>query len=430
MNASLAAEQALIGALMLGSGGVDRVIGELDVDQLEVPAHGEVLRSIYALHAEGHTTDAVTVAEHLEHRQKLASAGGLSYLVDLCNNAPGVGSIASHLKVVQKAHRRQSARKIGERLVAAAMNDDGAPQHAALALARLDEGPSSGDEVSMPHAARCAYQAIELAYQHRGELQGVTSGISQLDQVIGGWQGGDLVVVQARPAMGKTALLLAFADAAAGKGIPVGIVSAEQPTLQLTQRLLSMRSRIPLWVMRSGDLTDTDWRVVAEATGFIRALPIHFLDMSSPTIERVARQCRRWARMGAKVAFVDYLQRLSADAESRREEVSRIARGLKTAARDSGMCVVALAQSVRDVDTRLKNKRPGLGDIAESSDCEREADIVISLYRDDAARPDATDVRRGEAELIVVKNRHGPTGTISVDFDAECVRFSDRCHRT
>lgn len=409
------AEQALLGALMLDPECIDEC--DLRVEHFGQAAHQSLYRCILHVRQTG-PVDAITVQEYAISAGE--ETGGLGYLVQMCQSSSGRYGLAGYVRIIRDAYKRRMASTIARRMLSEIGHQD-AISSAVSALIGLDTEHEMA-EVGMREAMSASFRELEAAFQRQGELPGVTTGFSKLDGVTGGWQAGDLAIIQARPSMGKTALMLSMASAAAKTGCHVGIVSGEQPASQLSARILSMGSGIPLQAIRSADLDDSGWGRITETMRRVVDLPITMFDRSAPTLEEVASQCRRWSRSGVRAVFVDYLQRMVCDAPTRREEVSKIARGLKTIARDCNIAIIALAQSTRDVDNRT-NKRPGLADIAESADCEREADSVISLYRDDVYDQDSRDA--GRAELVVVKNRHGAVGVVNVAFVAASVRFAE-----
>jgi replicative DNA helicase len=244
-----------------------------------------------------------------------------------------------------------------------------------------------------------------------------------LDSHLGGWQDGDLTVIGARPAMGKTALLLHFAAAA---GVSVGLVSAEQPAFQIAQRHAASLGRVSLADLRRGRIGDQEQGLLVEAIRKINRMNYRIYDRSSPHIADVERMARRWKQKhGMEILLVDYIQRIRGDGDKKHERVGDVVQRLKTLARDLDVPVVALSQVGRQVESRT-NRRPGMGDLSDSSEIEKEADAVITLYRDEVYNPESKD--KGTAELYIAKNRHGYTGTVRVQWAGVWVRFADLAH--
>ena len=413
------AEQALLGLILLAPEELDNC--DLRPEHFCTVQHQQIYHWSLEVRMSGTPVDVITVAEAAERGGDLPVIGGLPYLTELASSGPVRKGVSGWVRIIRDAAKSRLAVDIATKLQVDIQEPD-AIAAAITALMGLDRDQEAW-ELSIRDGLTAAYRDLESAYNLQGKIPGVTTGFKKLDAATGGWLPGDLTIIQARPAMGKTALMLAMAKAAADSGAPIGIISGEQPAAQLSARLLSMGSGVALHSIRAGQLDDDEWSRITSSMRRTVDLPVRIYDRSAPSLETVASQVRKWARSGARVVFVDYLQRMTyPQAPNRREEVSAIARGLKTLARDTNVAVVALAQSVRDVDTR-GNKRPTLADIAESSDCEREADHVLSLYRDEIAERDSRDT--GTAELIMLKNRHGDTGVIKVAFVGRCVRFAD-----
>lgn len=273
------------------------------------------------------------------------------------------------------------------------------------------------------------YQAVERLddiFHREGALPGVTSGLGDLDKLLGGFQKSDLYIIGARPSIGKTALLVNLALSA---GIPCGIISAEQPSIQMAMRMLSVQGRISASKIRSADLEEEDWRAMTVTAGELNDKVIRLNDQPSPTIAEVARQARAWVHQySIEALYVDYAQRLSPMDKKlpRHEQVAQVVMGLKELARELDIPVVALAQVNRNVEAR-SDKRPGLADLKDSGAIEQEADNVMSLYRDEVYNKDSPD--KGIAEIEIMKNRHGPTGHVKVVWRGEYMRFENYAHR-
>lgn len=413
MNTIEIAEQAVIAAAMLVP---DRVLHVVDIE----PQHfadewlGRVWGRIQTLSRGGKEINPISVAEQAQREGAKESEIGLDFMVRLVDDCPGAAGVKSYADAIRSAWRDREARKIAATMVADLGGEGDAVGTAITALMGLDRDEGAF-ELDSKAALQAAYREIETAFAANGALIGVPTGFKKLDETLGGFHRGDLIFVQARPAMGKTALMLAF-DRAAGKaGFCTGVVSAEQPASQLAMRQIAIESGVPLQAMRAATMDDDEWGRVTTAMQRASQRSGRIYDRSAPSLNAIAAQARKWVhRDGVRILFVDYLQRLTCQAQSRREEVSQLARGLKTLARDLNVPVVALAQSVRDVDNR-QNKMPQLADIAESADCEREADVVIGLHKNDD----------GTADLGITKNRHGPCGQMKIAFLARSLRFGD-----
>lgn len=383
-------------------------------------ANADTLRAYRAMEAAGEAIDAMTLAEwrqrHGEDRQ--TAMHGASLVADYYlapANAP------AYARAVMQAWRMRQAAEIG-----LALQEAREPEEVDAAVTRLLELHAEDRRYEHTSAETMSAVQAELlqAVENRGRLPGVTTGLHDLDAKLGGLHASDLVVVGARAAMGKTAFLLNLVDAAATAGHVVGVISAEQPMAQMGQRLVGLRSGQSVASMRSGDLPEEAWPRITDAiTGIARA-PIWWMDRASPSAAEIARIARKWKlKHGLKVLFIDYIQRLSGgEGEKRHEKVGSNIRAIKNLARELEVPIVALSQVSRDVEKR-SNSVPRMGDLSDSSEIEKEADQVLMLYRPDYYDTNSPDA--GKLQVIVDKNRHGPTGSIWTAWDAQTMRVRD-----
>ena len=274
-------------------------------------------------------------------------------------------------------------------------------------------------------AIKGAWAQIDYAYEHKDELIGITSGFKRIDERFGGFHKGDLTFIGARPSMGKTAMMANMMLSAYEAGHNIGIISGEQPKEQIAQRGFSLGTQVPAELLRNGNLDEEHWPRLTAWIKSVKRDRIRIMDKPEPGIDEVIRTARQWKHEHKiQILFVDYLQRVRyRKAGNRIDEVSEVARGLKTLARELEIPVVALAQVKAEVDKRTTDKRPNLGDIANSDEATREADQIMFLYRDEVYNRDSQE--RGIAELNVEKNRHGPTGQFKLSFRADTMTFSD-----
>ena len=415
---SLWYEQAIIGGLFFNP---DRFYElRLTADQFAYQETRCIWRVIETLAAHGQPIDLITVGDQLEtigDEQPLRSALYLKQLMEL--NVSGA-NLPSYADILTRLYRDRQAKDIAKTLLTALEKEGGSPAITAAVSGLLGlYSEARRHEYHLPEAIKQAFEWIDQRADS-GAVK-ITTGLADLDVALGGWHPGDLVVIAARPAMGKTALALNFAYKA---GVPVGIISTEQPAQQLGLRFLAMQGRVPLQTMRSGTLRDDDYQRLSEAVGALHSLPIYIADHSAPNVAEIVSQGRKWrTQNGIDVLMVDYLQRIAVGGRGPRyEEVAQTAIALKNLARELGITVIALAQLNRNVESR-QDKRPQLGDLRDSGMIEQEADQVISLYRDEEYNPDTAD--RGIAELDILKNRHGRTGTLKVAWLADSLRFEN-----
>jgi replicative DNA helicase len=426
---STEAEQAVLGGLMLDPGAWERIT--LNEEEFYRRDHQLIYRTISELIGRGQPVDAVTLGDYLDSSGIGAQIGGSGYVLELAGNTPSAANIRAYAKIVREKSqlRRMIAgcEAVIGKAYAAGTDDPGALLDAAIgglmALQRRDRKA----EWSMREVLKQAFERITYAYEHKGQIPGLTTGLSKLDEHLGGFHPSDLTVIGGRPAMGKTALLFGMAERGAKYG-PVGIISGEQPAVQLGLRMVSLGSGVTASKMRSGQIDDEDWNRISRAISDFHGLPIHVLDRAAPSIVEVARCARRWKHEhGIKALYVDYLQRLEGPGEKAYERVSAVTKGLKNIARDLDIPVIALAQVKREVEGR-SDKRPGMADLCDSSEIEKEADQVITIYRDDYYNDNSPD--KGTAELLICKNRHGECALARVAWMAQTMRFADLETRT
>lgn len=356
--------------------------------------------------------DVITVAEELE---RLHGDASLQHLVAWADAAT-LHNLDTYAQSVQRSGKLRSAAQIGARLQEATLDeaaiDESIRDLMQLAVTRKRYAKTAQD------LARAVVEYLDDVQQ--GRRAGITTGLADLDHSIGGFRAGDLYVLGARPAMGKTAWLLGRAEAA---GVPVGIISAEQGHDQVGLRLVAIRGQLNAHRLRLGDLREHEWPRLSEVTQEIARLPIWVNDQPAPTLQTIVRQARQWQHeQGIQALYVDYIQRLkgSRPDDPRHQQVADLVMGLKELARELGIPVVALSQVNRNVEART-NKRPGLADLKDSGAIEQEADVVMTLYREEVYDEDSA--QKGIAEIDVLKNRHGPTGVVRVAWRGECMRF-------
>lgn len=417
-----AAESHVIGSLLLPSADAwPEVRDMLTADDFSGDFFRSAWQAIADMHDGEHPVDVATVAAELERRGGDAARGALAWLGEAARDVPSVANVRAYAGIVRTESRRRDAIEIAERLRLAVPTEglDAVDIAVRGLLALRDDGESA--------AAPCLADLLADVMTEMGEevAPGINTGLRDLDTALGGLMPGDLVIVGARPAMGKTAFAL---NLALNARMPVGFVSSEQPARQIAARVLARQSGVSLHRMRTRRLLDDDWPRLASAVKASSATQLHIADRSQPTLADVERQARAWRyHHGIRALFVDYVQHLrNPGYERRHEEVAAIVRGLKRIARDLDIPVIALSQVKRDVEQR-SNKRPLIGDLLESGVIEQEADEILLLYRDEVYN--AHTQSQGVCEVNIEKNRHGPTGMIELQWDGETLRFRDLVRR-
>lgn len=409
------AEEAVLAGLMVRNDALHDVLPILSSDYFTHPRRANLFDEIKARVVEGEPADAVSLME--------AMPQDAEWVLDLAANAVTGGTVEAHAKLVRRNWQRREQVRIAQALLAGAKDDaDGAADQAIADLMALGQTDQQ-HEFTLRQALHAAFLQSEAAYRAGGGLPGITTGLSELDAILGGWHNSDLSIIGARPAMGKTALMLSLAMAAARSGRRVGVVSAEQPYEQLGLRAASMGSGVSAQRIRSGEIDDDGWPKISETIRNDGHLPMWIYDRSALTLDELVSVSRKWKHQhDVEIVFVDYAQRIRVPGADRITEVSDVARGLKNLARSMNVPVVSLAQVVKGVDQR-QDKRPNAGDLANSDELTREADQILMLYRDEVYNRDSP--ARGIAEILIEKNRHGPTGFKQVAFLAETMRFAD-----
>lgn len=410
------AEEAVIGGLLLDNMRFHDVAPLITSDHFTSPQRARVFGLIRDRVLAGEPADSVTIGE--------ASPDDFEFAIHLASNVPGSSAVVAYAELVRENWRRREAVQVGLELVSAARA--GEPDAVDVAAGRLLalNAVVTACEYTGKQAMQQAWREVDRNYANGGKLPGITTGLSGLDEILGGWHDSDLTIIGGRPAMGKTAFLGGLIEAAAGAGKRPGVISAEQPAVQLALRRLSLVSSVAATRLRNGQLEDEDWtRLQAGMTDAV-ARDMWIYDRSAVTLDELVGIARKWKHThDIGCLFIDYAQRISVPRADRISEVSQVARGMKNLARDLQIPVIALAQVVKAVDQRIGDKRPNAGDLANSDELTREADQILMLYRDEVYNRESPD--KGMAEVLIEKNRHGPTGFKKVRFIDETMRFCD-----
>jgi replicative DNA helicase len=420
-------EQIILGILLRHPEQIVRV--DIRAEHFANQTCALIFQSMRAAVAAGQEPDVFNVAE------RLGRTDAVSIVASLWKDAAGSVSNLAHYCGLLKAEARGRAlsellAKSAEDLHAKAGTPDEIGAQLIGRIAELDRG-GAGYAVDARGWMAAALNQAEAVHEaaKRGGIVGVPTGIGGLDRVMGGYHKSDLIIVAARPAMGKTAMMLTSAYRAALRGRRVGIISAEMPSVQLGLRALSLAADLPANVLRTGRFTDRDFHELAEGAGRLQALPIMLYDKPACTPSDIMMQAKAWQLSGGlDVLFVDFLTRLTPDEAdvSRTREVGKMAAAMKTIARTLDIPVVCLAQLSRECEKR-GDKRPVLSDLRDSGEIEQEADIVTFLYREHVYDENADPK---EAEILIEKNRHGPIGKVRASYVAEKMMWGDRMSET
>ncbi len=470
---NLQAEQALLGALLANNRAYERVSEFLAPEHFADPIHGRIFQSVARRIEAGQLADAVTLKAEYEHSGVLEEVGGTRYLAQLLTAMVGIINAGEYGRAIHDAWLRRQLIDVGETVVNNAFGADaeldGAQQIEAAeqSLFQLaSDGGNNGGFINFERALTDAIQGAERAFRRAGHVSGLTTGLRDMDAKTGGLHPSDLLILAGRPGMGKTALAtkIAFGGAKAllnearandPNGIPraqIAVFSLEMSCEQLATRLLSEEARVSGDRIRRGDIGQKDFDKFVQVSRELAALPIQIDDTPAITMSALRTRCRRLKRTkGLALVVVDYLQLMRPAAGTRPEnrvlEISQITQGLKALAKELAVPVIALSQLSRAVESR-EDKRPQLSDLRESGTIEQDADAVMFIYRDeyylaqrapkqmsfDSEDKFQTSLSKwqqdmeqvhNKAELILAKNRHGPTGTVPLYFEGEFTRFGD-----
>ncbi|MFB7891994.1 replicative DNA helicase [Microbacterium sp. NPDC056044] len=426
----LLAEQSALGGMLLSKDAVADVIETLRGTDFYVPKHELIFEAILTLYSHGEPTDVVAVTDELIKTGELQRAGGADYLHTLTSIVPTAANAGYYASIVSERALLRRLVDAGTRIVQMGYSGQGEAldlvNNAQAEIYSVTGAEQAEDYVPLTIAVDAAVEEIEAARGRDGQMTGIPTGFSGLDSLTNGLHPGQMIIIAARPAMGKSTLALDFARAAAIKAdMPTIFFSLEMGRSEIAMRLMSAEGAIPLQSMRKGTLDSRDWTTIAATRGRINDAPLYIDDSPNMTLVEIRAKCRRLKqRAGLKLVVIDYLQLMTSGkrVESRQQEVSEFSRALKLLAKELGVPVIALSQLNRGAEQRA-DKKPAISDLRESGSIEQDADMVILLHREAAYEKDSP--RAGEADLIVAKHRNGPTDTITVAFQGHFSRFTD-----
>ncbi|MGB4230882.1 MAG: replicative DNA helicase [bacterium] len=428
---SLEAEQSVLGAMFLEREAVLVAAEILQPEDFYRDAHRYIFEAILELEEKGRPADLVTVTETLRQQGRLEDVGGLAYVTTLAQSVPTAANVEYYARIVEEKSILRRLIREATRIVqnsyeatdeAAAILDE-----AEQAILRISQYRNHSGFFPVKDLISAAYDRIEYLYQNKGGVTGIPTGFKDLDRLTAGLQPSDLIIVAARPAMGKTSFALNIAlHVALEAKIPVAIFSLEMSREQLIMRMLSSEAGIDGQRLRTGFLDEEDWLLLTTAMARLSEAPIYIDDTPNLTVMDIRAKARRLVQeQGQALILLDYLQLVNSrrSFESRQQEITEISRGLKALARELQVPVVALSQLSRAVEQR-QDKRPVLSDLRESGAIEQDADVVAFIYRDEYYNPD-TETKKGIAEIIIGKQRNGPTGVVQLAFLKDSMRFRD-----
>lgn len=428
---NIEAEQSVLGALMLDKDAIIRIADIVKHKDFYKSAHGTIYEAMLELYEGQEPIDVLSLSNRLEEKKLLEKIGGSSYLASLVNSVPSAGNITHYARVVQKKAtlRRliQIAGEIGELGYNESEDLQKLLDDAEQRLFGISQQYIKKDFVPIKSVLEEAFNRIDELHKSGADLRGVPTGFSDLDNILAGLQKSDLLILAARPSIGKTTFALDLARMIGKQTkIPVGIFSLEMSSDQLVDRMIAAEAGVDLWKLRTGKLSTSgandDFSKIGEAMGTLSEAPIYIDDTSSANIMQLRTLARRLqAQHKLGLIIIDYLQLMEGRSNDNRvQEISEISRGLKNLAKELNIPILALSQLSRAVESR-PDQIPKLSDLRESGSIEQDADVVMFLYREDRAKPDTPN--KNIVEVIIAKHRNGPIGKISLFFDEASTTF-------
>lgn len=428
---NIEAEQSVIGAVFIEPQAFVQASEILIAEDFYRASHQRIFAAMISLSERGEPIDVVTVTTFLNDRKQLEEVGGVSYLTELAESVPTAANVEYYSKIVEeKSTLRRLIRKATDIVTASFEREDEVEDvlnDAEKSILEVSGSKNSGAFKNIKDVLINVYDNIEMLHQQKGDVTGIPTGFMELDGITSGFQRNDLIIIAARPSVGKTAFALNIAQNVAVKTDEnVAIFSLEMGADQLVQRMLCAEGNIDAQRMRSGQLQADDWSKLTMAMGSLSNAGIYIDDTPGVRVNEIRSKCRRLKQEhGLGMILIDYLQLIQGSGnskENRQQEVSEISRALKALARELEVPLIALSQLSRGVESR-QDKRPMMSDIRESGSIEQDADIVGFLYRDDYY--DKETEKQNIIEIIIAKQRNGPTGTVELAFVKEYNKFVD-----
>jgi len=420
---NLDAEQSILGGILLDNQALNSVLEILVNTDFYSEAHRKIFASIVELSERSAPSDLITLSNILKDKKQLDQVGGMAYLASLVDNVPSAANVAHYAKIVkEKAVLRgliTAATKILTKSYDVGSNVDEVLDEAEHTIFEISENKIRPAFFPIRNIIKDSFKTIEKLYERKELITGVPTGFARIDDMTTGLQKSDLIIIAGRPSMGKTAFALNIAQhAATESGLPVAIFSLEMSKEQLALRMLSTTAKVDSQRLRKGFLGETDWPKLTTAAGILSEAPIFIDDTPAITaLEMKAKARRLKAESGLGLIILDYLQlmRTGSFKDSREQEISEISRSLKALAKELNVPVIALSQLNRKVEDRT-NRRPQMADLRESGAIEQDADVIAFIYRDEVYNKSEDNPEKGLAEIIIGKQRNGPTGTVKLAF--------------
>ena len=430
---NLEAEESVLGAMMISPGAIGAVSEIVDAGDFYRESHAKIYRAALALYAKGEPVDAITLTDALEERSELDDVGGRVRLHELAALVPATANAAHYARIVHETSTLRGLIRAGGEIARLGWERPGDTgdlvDQAEQILYDLSQQRVAGEWSEIEALLKESFERITLLYESGVDLTGTPSGFRDLDRLTSGFQPGNLIIVAARPSMGKSALALCMAaNIGVRHGVPVGLFTLEMSKSEVTQRLMCSEAKVESQRLRNGKLAPDDWPRLTAACDKLAKSPIYVDDTGLLNMMEIRSKARRLKQRHPDLGLiiVDYLQLLTPsqrrDSDGRVQEVSEMSRTLKILARDLDVPIVALSQLSRAVEQRT-DKRPILSDLRESGSIEQDADLVVFVYRDEYYNEDSD--QQGLAEVILAKHRNGPTDSVKLSFLKRYAKFSD-----
>ncbi len=424
------AEQSILGSILQQPNSLPKVLNSLTAEDFYFTAHKVIFESLIALFDRNEPQDLITITNYLKKNNKLETAGGPAYLASLSDQVPLASNLVYYAKIVrEKAILRQLINTTSE--IGARCYEEQDEVEKLLDEVEQTVFDISRDQVGkyfqpLNQIITSTFEKVAILAERKELITGAPTGFEQFDKMTSGLQPSDLIIMAGRPSMGKTALALNIVqNAALGHNVAVGVFSLEMSNTQLGLRLLCARSRVDSHDLRTGFIKDQDWPKLTRAAGELSKAQIFIDDTPSLSVLEMKAKARRLkSEHNIGLVIVDYLQLMKGRGESREQEISEISRSLKAMAKELDIPVIALSQLNRGLESRT-DKRPQLADLRESGAIEQDADVICFIYRDEVYNKSEDNPKKGLAELIIGKQRNGPTGTIELAFIGKYTTFEN-----
>lgn len=428
---SVEAEEAVLGAILVNPVTLGKVEEYLKPESFYKPAHKVIYETMMELYKKNDPIDIVTVSENLRNNEKLEEAGGRAYINDLALNVVTTANVEYYAKIVQEKEIKRALINAGSEIVSMSYESeetDTVLDNAQKLIFNIASQKEVGEMSPIQDLIVSSYELIEARYNNKEDLIGVTTGFYDLDMLTSGLQKSDLIILAARPSMGKTAFALNLAQNVALKGKKgVAIFSLEMPKIQLAKRMLCAQAEVDTQRINSGHIDSKDFNKLMDAMEKLADTRIYIDDTSGVTATDIKAKCRRlmMEEKDLGLVVIDYLQLMEGggNPNDRNQQISAISRSLKGLARELNVPIIALSQLSRGVEQR-NDKRPMLSDLRDSGAIEQDADIVMFIYRDEYYNKEDVE-NKGKAEIIIAKHRNGPTGTINLLFQSNITKFKN-----